>query len=187
VPGGDHLSGSRVAAALCAAYPGASGGPPAPCLALLRMGFAWPAGHPVAGELLPHLFTLAPAEIGEPSSAVGGLFSVALSAGHPAWALPSILPCGVRTFLGPAPVAGAAAARPTPPDPSIEAGARGLSARTARGRGPGGHIQRLDRPATRRRPGWREHLLPGSAPGERARTPRARGFASPPEPPDAGG
>ena len=44
-----------------AAYPGASGGPPAPCLALLRMGFAEPAGHPAAGELLPHRFTLAPA------------------------------------------------------------------------------------------------------------------------------
>src|SRR5207247_2402910 len=44
-----------------AAYPGASGGPPAPCLALLRVGFAQPAGHPAAGELLPHRFTLAPA------------------------------------------------------------------------------------------------------------------------------
>ncbi len=30
----------------------------------------------------------------------GGVVSVALSAGHPAWALPSVLPCGARTFLG---------------------------------------------------------------------------------------
>gem|GEM_PF-6343449 len=29
----------------------------------------------------------------------GGIFSVALSAGHPAFALRTILPCGVRTFL----------------------------------------------------------------------------------------
>src|SRR6266540_1716906 len=43
-----------------AAYPGASGGPPAPCSALLRVGFTQPAGHPAAGELLPHRFTLAP-------------------------------------------------------------------------------------------------------------------------------
>src|SRR5438445_5883745 len=27
-------------------------------LVLLRAGFTWPAGHPVAGGLLPHLFTL---------------------------------------------------------------------------------------------------------------------------------
>src|SRR2546422_2348042 len=47
-----------------AAYPGASDGPPAPCWALLRVGFAEPAGHPAAGELLPHRFTLA--TVGEP-------------------------------------------------------------------------------------------------------------------------
>jgi len=27
-------------------------------LVLLRAGFTWPAGHPSAGGLLPHLFTL---------------------------------------------------------------------------------------------------------------------------------
>ena len=65
-------------------------------LALLRVGFTEPS--PVtrpAGELLPHRFTLtAPVE---PS---GGLFSVALfRRGRPPWALPTTLPCGVRTFL----------------------------------------------------------------------------------------
>jgi hypothetical protein len=49
-----------------------------------------------AGELLPHRFTLTGR-----LPAAGGLFSVALSAGHPAWDLPSALPCGVRTFLDP--------------------------------------------------------------------------------------
>ncbi len=35
---------------------------------LLRMGFARPAGHPTAGELLPHHFTLTPDANG------GGMF-----------------------------------------------------------------------------------------------------------------
>lgn len=43
------------------------------------------------GELLPRHFTLA----GKP----GGIFSVALSTGRPVFALRTILPCGVRTFL----------------------------------------------------------------------------------------
>ncbi len=29
----------------------------------------------------------------------GGLLSVALSGGYPSWVLPSVLPCGARTFL----------------------------------------------------------------------------------------
>ena len=41
-----------------------------PYLVLLRTGFSQPAGHPAAGELLPHHFTL---------TLAGGLFSVALS------------------------------------------------------------------------------------------------------------
>src|SRR2546426_10696686 len=81
-----------------AAYPGASDGPPAPCLALLRVGFAEPAGHPAAGELLPHRCTLASASAASRLRR-GRSLSVAPSAGHPAWALPSTLPRGVRTFL----------------------------------------------------------------------------------------
>jgi hypothetical protein len=50
------------------------------------------------------------------SNALGGLLSVALSAGRPAWELPSILPFGARTFLGPrAHRTKTAAARPTAP------------------------------------------------------------------------
>ena len=45
-----------------------------------------------SGELLPRRFTLTPENR-------GGLFSVALSRGHPRFALRTILPCGVRTFL----------------------------------------------------------------------------------------
>ena len=44
--------------------------------ALLRMGFTQPTGHPAAGELLPHHFTLTP-------SASERYVSVALSVGSP--------------------------------------------------------------------------------------------------------
>jgi len=61
-----HLSGP----------PGDFGGRAAlPCLALLRVGFTKPTGRPVAGALLPHLFTLARTTF----VAAGGVFSVALS------------------------------------------------------------------------------------------------------------
>src|ERR671922_1518531 len=122
--GGDHLSGGRVSATLDAAYPGASDGPSvpavrsprpeAPCLALLRVGFAEPRRSP--GALVSSYLTVSPSPV--PRRAIGGLFSVALSAGHPAWALPSTLPweSGLSSTL-----LGAAAARPTPPPPSIRA------------------------------------------------------------------
>lgn len=62
---------------------------------LLRLGFAKPEGHPPAGELLPHRFTrtlplFRSREV---------FFSVALSAGHPALALPANPPCKAPTFL----------------------------------------------------------------------------------------
>jgi len=47
-------------------------------LALLHVGFAQPTGHPAAGELLPHHFTLTPTS---PTS--GRCVSVALSVGLP--------------------------------------------------------------------------------------------------------
>src|SRR5262249_36760294 len=56
---------------------------------------------PGAGALLPHRFTLACASdpwTVEPS-AVSFLWRC--PAGHPDWALPSTVPCGVRTFLEP--------------------------------------------------------------------------------------
>ncbi len=84
-----------------AAYPEAAGAEatagraaPTSCLALLRTGFAWPRRSPCAPvssyltlSPLPGAFTL------------GGLLSVALAAGCPAWTFSSVLPCGVRTFL----------------------------------------------------------------------------------------
>jgi len=47
-------------------------------LALLHVGFAQPTGHPAAGELLPHHFTLTPT-----SQKPGRCVSVALSVGLP--------------------------------------------------------------------------------------------------------
>src|SRR6266511_5629699 len=95
--GGDHLSGSRVAATLGAAYPGASDGPPAPCLALLRVGFAEPAGRPAAGELLPHLFTLAPTSL--PAASRCGREAVG---GSSLWHFPRVAPPG--DYPAPCPV-----------------------------------------------------------------------------------
>ena len=65
-----------------------------PCSALLRAGFTWPAGHPTAGGLLPHHFTVAAAE------AVDVSFLWHSPSGRPDWVLPSALLCGARTFLG---------------------------------------------------------------------------------------
>ena len=67
-----------------AAYPGVSaGGPPSPCLALLRVGFAEPPGSPRA--LVRSYRTVSPLPVRSPRgpSAIGGLFSVALSCGSP--------------------------------------------------------------------------------------------------------
>src|SRR5437867_3366826 len=72
-----------------AAYPGASNGPFAPCLALLRAGLAEPRRSPVA--LVSSYLTVSPLPALSCPSA-GGLFSVALSPGHPGWALPTALP-----------------------------------------------------------------------------------------------
>src|SRR5215831_8414422 len=76
-----------------AAGPLSGGGSPS-YLVLLRAGFTWPAGHPAAGGLLPHHFTLA--------GVAGGVFLWHFPSGHPDWALPSALLSGARTFL-PAP------------------------------------------------------------------------------------
>ena len=66
--GGGHPSGTGVAAGLVrptrgldrAGLHGHVHGRCAPYSALLRVGFTEPTGHPAAGALLPHRFTLAP-------------------------------------------------------------------------------------------------------------------------------
>ena len=93
------------------------GGPPAPCLALLRVGFTSRQVALVAGALLPHRFTLACA-LGEPN-AIGGLFSVALSCGSPRLTHASTLPYGAPTFLNASPRRGHLA--DSPPTPSMHA------------------------------------------------------------------
>ena len=55
-----------------------------------------------AGGLLPHRFTLARTGA-SPRRPLAVCSLLHFPSGHPAWALPSALPCGVRTFLrGPA-------------------------------------------------------------------------------------
>ncbi len=99
--GDGHPSGAPVARRLERPHPGtgtsspwSASGAPRPCSALLRAGFTWPAGHPAAGGLLPHHFTVAPAR-----RAVAVSFLWHSPSGHPDWALPSALLCGARTFL----------------------------------------------------------------------------------------
>jgi len=54
----------------------------------------YPASH-VTMEAVSSYLAVSPL----PGTWPGGLFSVALSPGHPGFALRTILPCGVRTFL----------------------------------------------------------------------------------------
>jgi hypothetical protein len=113
---GDHLSEPitgprqrpRTAGAARAAYPGASDGPPsnAPCLALLRVGLAEPDRSP--DPLVSSYLTVSPLPLAGRS-----VLCCAVREVTPAWALPSTLPCGVRTFLERANAP--AAARPAPP------------------------------------------------------------------------
>ena len=93
----DHLSGIGVTARPRATYPERCGR-----AALFLRGLA-PDGvyraTPVtrgAGELLPHRFTITCALRRGPSAVC---FLLHCPSGCPAWVLPSVVPCGVRTFL----------------------------------------------------------------------------------------
>ena len=96
-------------------FPGSSSGVPGPsagrvsgtCFALHRTGFGEPPCHHGAGGLLPHRFTLT----GACAPAVSSLFH--FPSAFAAWGFPSVLPCGVRTFLGRSKPP--AATRPAPP------------------------------------------------------------------------
>jgi len=68
-------------------------------LALLRAGFGQPVCLHTAGALLPHHFTLG-------RLVAAGMFLCHFPSGHPAWELPSALPCGARTFLSRPPEGG---------------------------------------------------------------------------------
>src|SRR6185295_17782460 len=63
------------------------------CFALHRTGFGEPPCHHGAGGLLPHPFTLT----GGRAPAVS--FLCHFPSAFAVWGFPSVLPCGVRTFL----------------------------------------------------------------------------------------
>jgi len=92
-----------------AAYPRARRATSSPSyLALLRVGFSRPARSPRLPVVSYTTVSPLPAEVPwHPPLAVCFLWHY--PSGHPAWALPSTLPCGVRTFL-------ARETRPRPPD-----------------------------------------------------------------------
>jgi len=72
-------------------------GPPVPCSALLRVGFAEPPGSPRA--LVRSYRTVSPLPDRSPGPAVCFLWH--FPAGRPDWPLASTLPCGAPTFLDP--------------------------------------------------------------------------------------
>ncbi len=97
-PGGGHPSGTAVTGGLMrpTRASSAAGHSIGSYLALLREGFTKPALSP--GPLVGSYPTFSPL----PLPQMGGGRSPFLwhfPSGHPAWALPSSLPCGVRTFL----------------------------------------------------------------------------------------
>ena len=97
-----HLSGTDIAADLTRSTRDVTGGPPCPCSTLLRMGFAEPPRFP--GTLVVSYTTVSPLPVprGVRSPGPSAVCSLLhFPSGRPAWELPSILPCGVRTFLDP--------------------------------------------------------------------------------------
>ena len=143
-----------------AAYLGLGGQRQRPCLALHRVGFAWPTRHRVAGALLPHLFNLAGDGTHVQFRRLGGLFSVALSRGFPRVGFPDhpALRCPDfprTTVFSPPPAAvwpapelyGHLPDTPSPrlrPRPSGKGGAALPTARCSRAR-KGGHLSPADR------------------------------------------
>src|SRR5712691_3854800 len=83
-------------------------------LVLLRAGFAWPAGHPAAGGLLPHHFTLTRQLVSGDTHCLAVLFLWHFPSGRPDWVLPSALLFGARTFLQPYSLTSAVTRPPRP-------------------------------------------------------------------------
>jgi hypothetical protein len=98
---------SRVTIPLGRPLPAGSSGAPGPsagsvfgaCFALHRTGFGEPPCHHDAGGLLPHLFTLTAGVSGDVRSPEAVSFLCHFPSAFAAWDFPSVLPCGVRTFL----------------------------------------------------------------------------------------
>src|SRR5450759_1488986 len=89
-------------------------------LVLLRAVFAGPAGHPAAGGLLPHHFTLTRPRLSGDQRGLAVLFLWHFPSGRPDWVLPSALLFGARTFLQP--FTRSAVTRPPRPDVILPAG-----------------------------------------------------------------
>ena len=131
---GGHPSRPAVTRRLQRPTRGLTGGSTLPLLGLAPDGvYRAIRVAPDAGALLPHRFTLTcaadlPLQVGPSSSAVCSLLH--FPAGHPDWALPSILPCGVRTFLGriTTPKSGSVRGRPAD-SPPLTIQSRAITAR----------------------------------------------------------
>ncbi len=104
--GGGHPSGTGVATGLVRSTRGLGRvalehprrAASRPLLTLLRMGFTEPPRSPWA--LVVSYTTVSPLPDCRPKTGPAVCFLWHCPAGHPGWALPTILPCGARTFLG---------------------------------------------------------------------------------------
>ena len=141
-----------------------------PYSTLLRVGFAEPTGHPAAGALLPHRFTLA-----VPLARGGGLFSVALSCGSPRLAV-SQHPALWRPDFPRSRRTGTAAAQPAPPAPQVchpnparrvHTGSMGPDPGHCLHRGPAGRAGGADRRRRRHRAVADAAPAPGGQRGRR--------------------
>ena len=97
-----------------------------PYSTLLRVGFTEPTGHPAAGALLPHRFTLAALLAGRRSTLCGTVLRVAPTGGWPA-------PCPVEAGLSSIPAnrdRGRPAGSPCPASMPPEAGPAGTTERS---------------------------------------------------------
>src|SRR2546421_9181742 len=110
--GGGNLSTTPVARLLQRPDPRARRAASQPSYSvLLRAGFAWPAGHPAAGGLLPHHFTLTGA--GRRCHFCGTFLRVTPTGRYPA-------PCSEEPGLSsPPPRGSGAATRPPRPSPDL--------------------------------------------------------------------
>ena len=93
----DHLTKDTGRPVSRATYPEASGEQPSNAsLFSLAPGGVYPA-LPVTRQAVSSYLAISPLPVG--FRPIGGVFSVALSPGYPAFALRTTVPCGVRTFL----------------------------------------------------------------------------------------
>src|SRR3954468_5419944 len=113
--------GRRLPGGSCRVPGSSAGSVVGTCFALHRTGFGQPPCRHDAGGLLPHRFTLT---TGISRVPVAVSFLCHFPSAFAPWGFPSVLPCGVRTFLEPLPARGHPACTPNSTPGPVSATAR---------------------------------------------------------------